>query len=202
MKKSDLRIGTKSLCRLGGAALFAGALLGSLAGRAAEEAAALLPNGGFEQSANQSAPDGWGKLPAGATWEQEDGNHFLRLKTPEAGKTVMLYRAVQLPADAKELELSYRVRYADVKPGKEAWFDGRIMMNFKDAPGKDGKMIKPSPKAPSFRGSSAGWVERKQQIAIPDGAKVLELMPSLFQAAGGTLDFDDFKLVPVAAPAP
>lgn len=200
--KTPLMQSRSKVLRLLAAAMVTGAMPGMVAANAADEAASLLPNGGFEQSANPSAPDGWGKLPAGATWEQEEGNHFLRLKTQEPGKTVMLYRAVQLPAGAKAVELSYRVRYADVKPGKEAWFDGRIMMNFKDAPGKDGKMIKPSPKAPSFRGSSAGWVERKQQIAIPEGARVLELMPSLFQATGGTLDFDDFKLAPVAAPAP
>ena len=185
--------------RLLGAALAVGALLGPVRILAAGEDASLIANGGFEQSANQTVPDGWGRLPAGATWELEEGNHFLRLKTQEAGKTVMLYRALPLKPEVKALELSYRVRYTDVKPGKEVWYDGRIMMDFVDAAGKP---VKPSPKAPNFRGSSTGWVERKQQITVPEGAATLKFMPSLFQAESGTLDFDDIKLVPVAPAAP
>jgi len=185
--------------RMLGAALAAGALLGPARGLAAGEDAALIANGGFEQSANATVPDGWGKMAAGASWEVEEGNHFLRLKTQEAGKTVMLYRALPLKPEVKALDLSYRVRFTDIKPGKESWYDGRIMMDFVDAAGKP---VKPSTKAPNFRGSSTGWVERKQQIPVPEGAVTLKFMPSLFQAESGTLDFDDIKLTPAAPAAP
>ena len=161
-----------------------------------DAAPSLPPNGDFERSGKDANwPDGWPR-PAGVTWEQEDGNHFLRLRAEKPGQTVMVYLAVPMKGEHQALELSYRVRYADIKPGKQAWFDGRIMMNFKD---EAKQVLKPGPAHPNFKGSSKGWVNRTQQIAVPQGAKVLEIMLTLFQTESGTLDFDDMRLVPVAA---
>ncbi|MEX0774540.1 MAG: glycoside hydrolase family 5 protein [Phycisphaeraceae bacterium] len=165
---------------------------------AAPHAKALLSNGDFE-TLKDGAPVGWfGKNTDNISVQEEAGNHFLRLKVtepPESAKTVLVYRSVDLPADAKALELSYRVRYEDIKVGKEAWFDGRIMMNFKDA---EKKVVKPAPKHPNFRGTNKEWTARTQKMLVPQGAKTLEIMPTLFQAATGTLDFDDFKLTPLS----
>ena len=44
------------------------------------------------------------------------------------------------------------MRYEGIRRGKEIWFDGRIMMNFKDA---DKNVLEPGPKPPSFNGTSA-----------------------------------------------
>src|SRR5438045_506293 len=89
--------------------------------------ASLIPNGDFETATN-GKPDGW-NLGAGATWEADGDNHFLRLKTPQAGEQVLVFRAVAIAPDVKALELKYRVRYEGIKRGKSSWFDGRIMMN-------------------------------------------------------------------------
>ncbi len=182
------------LCKI--VILMVAAFMGLSAPVLAEEAApaSLLANGDFETSTQgNGTADGWG-TPANVTFEAEGGNHFARLKVGEPDKMVMLYRSVNLKPEVKALELSYRVRYEDIKPGKQLWFDGRIMMNFKDA---DKKVLKPSPAPPVFRKSSNGWQDRKQQFLVPEGAVTLEIMPALFQAASGQLDFDDFRLVPI-----
>lgn len=154
----------------------------------------LIKNGDFETATDADQPDGW-KLGAGMTREKDaDGNHFLRLKSPAAGEQVLLYRSVALPADVRALELKYRVRYEGILRGKESWFDGRIMMDFKDG---NGNKVEPSPHHPNFVGTSKGWLERSQQFKVPPGAASLEMMFTLFHAKAGQLDFDDIALTPI-----
>lgn len=158
----------------------------------ADDAKPLVGNGNFE-TLKDGAPEGWG-LKDGATLGEENGNHFMRLKVVEPGKAVLVYRLVFLPEDAKALELKYKVRYEGIKVGKENYFDGRIMMNFLDADKK-----KTATKAPNFKGSKAEWEEKKQPMKVPEGAKQLEMMFTLFQAAAGQIDFDDITLTPIDA---
>ena len=160
--------------------------------------AELLTNGTFEADANADHwPDGWSKNDA-ASWEEEAGNRFLRLRA-DGGKMVMLYRAVPVPAGQTSLELHFRVRHTDIKPGEQSWHDGRIMLQFKN---ESGQQLKPTPSHPSFRGSSKGWIERSVRLTVPEGAATLEIMPAMFNAAGGTLDLDDLSLIPPAPPLP
>ena len=175
--------------------LLAVTLLGGPSGLAQRAAPALIANGDFESSKDGGKPDDW-SLGADATWEKEGDNHFLRLKSPRPGANVMVYRAVALKPDVKALELSYKVRYEGIKKGKQAWFDGRIIMNFKDAAKKT---VDPSPKPPAFGGTAKDWKEKSQQFKVPAGAATLELMFTLFQPESGQLDFDDIKLVAIPA---
>lgn len=157
----------------------------------------LIANGNFETAnkANDWA-DQWGKLKTGGSWEKEGDNRFLRLKSPAPGETVLLYREIDLPKDIAALELTWRQRTTDLKAGKELYFDARIMMELKDAAGK--KLAqKPSP--PNTRGNSMGWVEKKTQFLVPEGALTLVFMPTLMQVERGTYDLDDFVLKPVDA---
>lgn len=157
----------------------------------------LISNGRFEVDKNADAwPDDWGRLKAGGSWPGEDGNHFLRLKSDEPGQTVLLYRAVDLPRGVEALELSWRQRISDLKPGKEPYFDARIMLEFKDIAGKKLSQ-KPSP--PYTRKSAEGWVERRIQFLAPPEALTLELMPALLQVNSGTFDLDDLVLKPIEA---
>lgn len=158
----------------------------------------LLPNGGFELDRNSDGqPDGW-NIGEGVQWAREEGNRFLRLQPTEPGQMVMSHRALDLPSGVGALELSYRVRYTDLKPGEEAWHDGRIVMHFLDAAGRQ---LSPDPSHPNFRGSSDGWVQRRQRLTVPEGARTLEFMPAVFKAAGGRLDLDDIEIKPVGAQA-
>lgn len=176
-------------------AAFAAVLFASSPASAGEGGASLIANGDFEASSS-GKPEGW-PLGSGITWESEGGNHFLRLKSPQPGTNVMLYRATSLKAHVRALELTYKVRYEGIKRGKKAWFDGRIMMNFKDAAKG---AVNPSPKAPSFNGTSkppGEWLARTQQFRVPEGAATLEMMFTLFEAESGQLDFDDIALKPI-----
>jgi hypothetical protein len=158
----------------------------------ATAASSLISNGDFEAAGDQ--PKDWA-LKAGATLEKDGENHFLRLKVQQPGEQVLVYKRVDLKPDVKALELKYRARWEGIERGKQQWFDGRIMMNFKDAAGQE---VKPGPKHPSFNGSSkTGWVEKSQQFRVPDGATYLELLFTLFNAKAGQLDFDDISLIAI-----
>lgn len=110
------------------------------------------------------------------------------------GKTLIVYRVIDVRAEIAGYELRFRVRYTDLKPGKESWHDGRIIVDFKDSAGNK---LKPGPQHPNFRGSSKGWETRSIEFAAPQGATKLEIMPALFAVAGGQLDLDDIVLVPI-----
>jgi nucleoid-associated protein YgaU len=155
----------------------------------------LIPNGNFETESKKitGSPEGWGRMVNGLSWETEEGNHFIRLKSVEPGKTTMIYRLINIPAGTKALELSWRWRITDLKPGKEGWFDARFMMEWKDAAGRK-LPNKPSP--PYTRNNTQGWVEKKTAFLVPEGAVSLEFIPSLFQVQKGTLDIDDLVLRP------
>lgn len=159
----------------------------------------LLSNGDFETDTDKKSagwPDDWGQIKTGGTWETEGGNHFLRLRSATPGQTILLYRAVDIPAGVEAVELTWRQRISDLKPGKEPYFDARLMLEFKDDAGK--KMSqKPSP--PYSRGNTEGWVERRTAFLVPPGALTLEFMPALFQVQRGTFDLDDISLKPVDA---
>src|SRR5665213_254808 len=79
----------------------------------AEGTRSLLSNGDFE-TAHDDKPAGWG-LGAGATWEKEGANHFLRLKVSEPGRQVMVFRSVALEPEVKALELKFKTRYEDIQ---------------------------------------------------------------------------------------
>lgn len=159
----------------------------------------LFANGNFEADSKAAGwPDGWPRAKAGGSWETEAGNHFLRLKSGTPGSMVMLYQQLQIPADAKALQLTWRWRSTDLKPGAQAWFDARIMMDFKDA---NGQKLKPSPSAPYMRKSTDAWVERTISFLVPAGAQTLDFMPALFQVESGTLDLDDV-VIKITDPAP
>ncbi len=174
-------------------------LLASLVSVGVDRAAAqagnfpLIVNGDFETDADANGvPDGWYRENTdNISLQEEAGNHFLRLKVTEPDKMILVYRAIPVRAEDKAFELSFRVRYEEIQPGRNEWFDGRIMMNFKDA---DGNVIKPGPPSPSFRRTSKQWQQRSIKFIVPEGAVMLEIMPCLFQAKAGTLDIDDLHL--------
>ncbi len=153
----------------------------------------LIVNGDFETAKDQW-PEHWQRPKVGVRYLEEGGNHFLRLTATEPGMTVILYRSVAIPADVKALKLTWRERVMDLKPGKQPWFDARIMLDFKDV---SGNKLKPAPAAPYTRKSTDGWVERKEEFLVPKGTRSLELMPTLFQVEKGTFDLDDVALVPI-----
>ncbi len=163
----------------------------------ANEAPSLLSNGTFEtDSKSADWPDEW-PHPEGSSWEKEGDMRFLRLRSSKPGETVLVYRLLSLPSPPPPaLEIRLRVRYSDIKRGKNAWFDGRVMSHFKNA---EGKVLKPEPSAPAFTGTSKDWVDKSIIVQVPAAARSLELMQCLFQAESGTLDFARVEIFPATA---
>lgn len=164
----------------------------------------LLTNGNFQSDTDgDNVPDGWAKPKGGVSYPVEGKNRFLRLTSVKADETVMTYRQIRVPRGVKALEMSWKQRTADLKVGKQSWYDARIMLQFKDA---DGEKVAGSPPAPNTNKNSNGWVEKSVKFLVPDGAVFLEFMPSLLQVQSGTFDLDDIVLketdaAPVAAEA-
>lgn len=158
---------------------------------AALDSTSLLTNGSLEQDSDGNGwPDGW-PSHKDATREEEDGNHFIRLKSPGPNETVLLFHKIPLPAGTEALEMSWRQRTSDLRAGLKPWFDARIMLEFRDA---DDKVIKGAPGAPFLRKSTDAWQDRTIQFLVPEGAASFVMMPSLFQVETGTFDLDDFVL--------
>ena len=154
----------------------------------------LVANSNLETDADADGwPDGWPKLKAGGSWENEDGNHFIRMTSTTPGSTVMLYREIPIPAGTPALEMTWRQRVTGLKTGKQAWFDARIMMDFMDA---NRAKVSPGPAAPATRKNSSGWEEKSARFLVPAGARFLKFMPSLFQVEAGTYDLDDIVIKP------
>jgi hypothetical protein len=157
----------------------------------------LLANGDFEVDKNNDQwPDSWPRPNNGGSWAEENGNRFLRMTSNTPGQQILLYQPVTIPEAVKALQLSWRQRVSNLKPGKEPWFDARILLDFKDAAGQK---LKPAPPAPYARNNSDGWVERTAQFLVPEGTRTLEFMPTLFQVESGTYDLDDIVLQPIEA---
>ncbi len=151
--------------------------------------APLLKNSDLETDANNDGwPDHWPRLKAGGSWETEEGNRFIRLSTTTPDAMTLLYHEVAIPEAARALEVVWRWRLVGVKPGKQPWFDARMVLEFMDA---QRAKIKGGPSPSSGKGTTNGWVEKRSAFLVPEGAKTLKVMPALFQAEAGTLDLDD-----------
>lgn len=169
-------------------------LIAACFARAEAPEQSLLPNGDFELTDNDAPRSWFGENTDSRKLLSEDGNRFVRMHVTEPGNTVMLYKLVSLKPEHRALQLSFRVRYSGIERGEKSWFDGRIMTNFKDDAGKE---LRPAPPAVAFNGSSEGWVSKSVKFLVPEGATKLEFMPSLLKPKAGTLDVDDFSLVPI-----
>ncbi|QDV66387.1 Endoglucanase A precursor [Rosistilla carotiformis] len=157
----------------------------------ADNPQSLISNGNFESDSDTNRwPDGWPRVDDG-TWVEEAGNRFLRLRSPEAGKMVMLYREIAIPEGVEAIEFSWRQRITGLKVGKNSWFDARVLLEFLDA---DRNKVAPNPSAPASRKDTDGWQQRRTAFLVPEGARTLKWMPCLFQVAAGTFDLDDITL--------
>jgi len=167
-------------------------------GAAAEEQSPVAPlaaNPDLETDADGDGwPDGWPRPGENGAWVEEGGNHFIRLTAPSPAALVMLYREIPVPDGVGAIDFSWRQRASNLTVGAKAWFDARIMVEFLDV---DRKKVSPTPEAPATRRNSDGWESKRARFVVPDGAKTLKFMPSLFHVASGTLDLDDLVLQPV-----
>ncbi len=159
----------------------------------------VLVDSDFEKlSVGKEWPEGWPKTKE-ARLVEEEGNTFLRMESLEPGSTVMLYREINLPEGCEALEFSWKQRVSNLKRGKNSWFDARIMMEFLDA---ERKKVGPNPPTPNSGKNTDGWQEKSLRFNVPEEARLLKFMPSLFQVTSGTYDFDDVQIRSISRLAP
>ncbi len=127
--------------------------------------------------------------PGPARHAKEGDNHFLRLVQKDPGKMTMLYRTFEWGEGFDRLVLSFKGRVTGLVAGEQPWFDARIILNVKDAKGKQ-----IASDSVYFNGDTEGWQRRELTIRLPADARRLDFMPSLFQAKAGVFDFDDVRL--------
>ena len=184
-------------CALGAVPLVAALALLAVAHRgfaqtAGTPAAAILSNGDFQVDADgDGVPDGWASPKGGVSYVRDGENRFLRLTSSTPDEMVITYRQVRVPKGVAALELTWKQRTAGLKVGTQSWFDARVMLQFKDAAGEK---VAGGPPAPNTNKNSDGWSERGVKFLVPDGAVVLEIMPTLFRVTSGTFDLDDVAL--------
>lgn len=154
--------------------------------------ASLLPNGAFDELDALGHPVGWPKAPA-AAWVVEEGNRFLRLTSTGAGKMDAVHVPVKVAPELRALELRYRARVTDLTRGEKTWNDARVIINFKDASGKDAGSASPS----YHRASTKGWKQMSLRFLVPQGVASLDFMPALFEVQSGVFDLDDITLLPI-----
>jgi hypothetical protein len=122
-----------------------------------------------------------------------EASRFLHLEVKEPGKMESAFIQVAL-GSATALELTYRVRWRDVRRGAKPWFDARIILDFKDAKGGG---LPGGPPAPNFTGTSLDWHAERLLFAVPAGAVTLNVMPALLQAESGSLDIAALALTAI-----
>ncbi|MEZ0297942.1 MAG: cellulase family glycosylhydrolase, partial [Candidatus Methylacidiphilales bacterium] len=168
----------------------------SLLGQTTAPAENLVPNGGFEEKDPSGAPVAWGKgdPEKGLSWQEEAGEHFMRLVSQDPGKAQMLYRVVPLPAGLKGMEVTFRYRTASVVKGDKPPGDARAIMHYQQA---GGKKIEPAPPAITFSPNKKEWTEVTKRFLVPAGATALEMMPGLWNVKSGTLDIAEIRVKPM-----
>jgi endoglucanase len=153
----------------------------------------ILPDGTFESiDPATERPVGWPGARA-ASWEVEEGNRFLRLRSSAPGRMDAVSVRVRIPAGVRALEHTYRARVTELKRGENSWFDARVIMNFKDAAGRPIGNAPPS----YHRDNTRGWRTVSHRFLVPEDAVYLDYLPALFRVQTGVFDLDDIVLRPI-----
>ncbi|WFB36985.1 hypothetical protein P3T73_04320 [Kiritimatiellota bacterium B12222] len=150
----------------------------------------VLLDSDFEMVSTETWPQGWPQHEQ-VSWQNENGNRFLRIQSDSPGEMIMLYRELFIPEGTVALELSWRQRITGLVCGENSWFDARIMMEYMDA-----NREKVAAKLPTPRRAvdSEGWEEKSITFDVPANARILKFMPTLFRVKAGTFEIDDVRL--------
>ena len=149
----------------------------------------MVLNAGFEVDVDGDGwPDKWPvSKTLGVSWVLEDNNHFVRLDCVTPGEVSAMYKAMPVPAGAKELEVSWRQRITGLELGQRDWFDARLTIGFMDEDNTDFPLITP----PNTKESTNGWEQQTMKVAVPEGAAKFKVRPCLNQVQAGRFEVDD-----------
>lgn len=150
-----------------------------------------FPEGSFEHREDDGNPRGWQLQGAKMQIVQEDDNHFLRLTSASVRETVFLSSQFALKPTWKAVRVRVRLRGKNLKIGGHPLDGARVQYIFLNA---QGAMLPPIP-APLNFPKDADWTDLQSKSAIPPGATVIRVIPSLSHTSG-TLDIDDILIEP------
>lgn len=152
-----------------------------------------LPPGQFEDLDENGWPRGWiqeagksGKFQVG----EENGNHFLRLSSPEIRYVAAKCR-FKLPPDWRAIQLKGRLRVKNLQrePNAEGWKTARVGISFQSRHGAPTGGFQQSLKLDN----DSAWKELEVKVDIPRDAAYIELA-ALLQNCAGIFDVDDLKI--------
>jgi RNA polymerase sigma factor (sigma-70 family) len=154
----------------------------------------LFPEGNFELQDQNGGPLHW-ELDNKAQVIEEEGNKFLRLTNESNRNTVFVSGQWKMEPAWKGVRLRARLRGRNLKKGTNPFDGARLQILFLDA------QSTPMNAAPAMLEltKDSDWKDLQTTVAIPAGAAIIKLMPSLSRTAG-TLDVDDISIEPITAP--
>jgi hypothetical protein len=154
----------------------------------------LFPEGTFELADEKGGPLHW-ELDNKAQVVEEEGNKFLRLTNESNRNTVFVSGQWKIEPGWKGVRVRARLRGRNLKKGTNPFDGARLQILFLDA------QFSPLTTAPALLEltKDSDWKDLQATVAIPAGAAIIKLMPSLSRTAG-TLDVDDISIEPITAP--
>lgn len=153
----------------------------------------VVANGDFSQGAPGAFPPGWKAEPEFPVTDlmivAEGAERFLRFRRLQAIRRANLLteKAVSIPARAKSVEFSVRMRVKGLVPGKDYHIHPAVHVTARDA--RDEEV-------------GGAWTEAKQdgnwkrmsaRFAVPPNAKTLRIALGPYGSAG-VIDFDDVSV--------
>jgi len=154
----------------------------------------ILANGDFSAaSQDPKKADHWDwDETSPVTLEKGDEKPFLRLVSKSPGQVVQAAQTVTLKPAVKGLELTASYRIANFKFGTSFVKDMRFLVQFQDAGGQ------PIPTAGGgfvIDSHTKTWTGFSRRFLVPEGAAKVEIKACINQAASGSLDLQEVRLV-------
>ena len=149
----------------------------------------LLKNPTFVDADGDLQPEMWhrstgseGSLARGKT---EDGKRYLTLAVSEPGESVILQQFNGIPSGATNLTVAAKIRWSDIRRGKQGYMQGCVQLLFQN---ESGKKIGDYLSILSFNGSSPDWRIVGKTFAVPSGAARFRVQVALYSPKQGKLD--------------
>ncbi|MBR1871108.1 MAG: cellulase family glycosylhydrolase [Kiritimatiellae bacterium] len=133
-------------------------------------------------------------MAAGAENLVPEGKRDVVVPFKEAGKMSLVYTQVKIPAGTEALLFTAQVKYADVVPGAQKWFDARIISDWF---GSDFKKVKSGPAIGGWKGTH-DWIDVRKTFEVPAGVAGIALMPCLFNVKSGSFEVRNMSLEPIS----
>lgn len=148
----------------------------------------LVENVSMERLDEKGNPVGWGDREC-RPMKEDNGNHFIRIVQQNPGRMTNVYRRHDIPGGCEKLVVSLRGRVAGLVTGEHPWHNARFLCNFKDAAGK---VVKSD--FIEYPKDTADWERKSKVIDLPEGARTVEWMLTLFNCQAGVFDVDDVRV--------